>query len=168
MRYRIVPERSRLFALARSSLHPIRVETGAVGGFIEAQIAGEVLDLNSPPRSEIEVAAGALKSGNFLYDHELARQLEVARYPSVRGVLMAVSGLGGKRYRVRARLLLHGVERELEAEATLLQESDQSLVVEGERTIDMRDFALKPPRLLMFQVYPEVRVRMRIVARPEG
>ena len=51
MRYRIVPERSRLFALARSSLHPIRVETGAVGGFIEAQIAGEVLDLNSPPRA---------------------------------------------------------------------------------------------------------------------
>ena len=109
-----------------------------------------------------------MKSGNFLYDHELARQLEVARYPSVRGVLMAVSGLGGKRYRVRARLLLHGVERELEAEATLLQESDQSLVVEGEQTIDMRDFALKPPRLSMLQVYPEVRARMRIVARPEG
>jgi len=168
MKYRIIPERSRLWALARSSLHPIQVETGAVGGFIDAQMAGEGLDLSFPTRSEIEVPSQDLKTGNFLYDRELARQLEVSRYPVVRGVLTAVSGLGGQRYQVRARLLLHGVEHELEAAATLSQAHGQTLLVEGEQTIDMRDFALNPPRLLMLQVYPEVRVRMRIVADAEG
>jgi len=168
VRYRIVPERSRLWAWARSSLHLIEVETGAIHGVIDAQMTKEGLDLSFPTRSEIEVPSQALKTGNFLYDRELARQLEVTRYPTVRGVLTRVSGLGGLRYQVRARLFLHGVERELEAAATLSQAHDQSLLLEGEQTIDMRDFALNPPRFLMLKVYPQVRVRMRIWRVPRA
>ena len=36
--------------------------------------------------------------------------------------------------------------------------------IEGEKVIDMQDYGLTPPKLLLFRVYPEVKVRARIVA----
>jgi hypothetical protein len=40
--------------------------------------------------------------------------------------------------------------------------------IEGEQVIDMQDFGLKPPRILMFKVEPRVRVRARVVAEREA
>jgi hypothetical protein len=36
----------------------------------------------------------------------------------------------------------------------------------GEHVFDIRDFGIKPPRILMLRVEPEVTVRIRLVAEP--
>ena len=41
---------------------------------------------------------------------------------------------------------------------------DGNFEVEGEKVFDIRDFGLTPPRILMLKVYPDVKVRGRIVA----
>ena len=167
-RYRIVPERSELKAEARSSLHPIHVRTNRLDGFMEATVAdsGRAVEVASAGRLELEVEA--LKSGNFLYDREIERQLEVRKYPRIRGEVRSVEPTGTKgRYRVRGELTLHGVKRAVEGEVTIKVVDASTLEVAGEKVFDVRDFGLDPPRILMLKVYPDVRVRARVVARLE-
>jgi hypothetical protein len=44
---------------------------------------------------------------------------------------------------------------------------DKTFEVEGDSVIDMRNFKLDPPKLLMLQVYPEVKIHGRVVAELE-
>jgi polyisoprenoid-binding protein YceI len=162
-RYKIDPRRSRLWAKARSSLHPIHVETDGFEGYLELVQVGGGLELGLPTHVELE--ANLLKSGNALMDRELANRLEVRKHPRVVGEVREVKPLdGGTRYHLRGDLALHGVTRSLEADVTLSSVDDKTIELEGEKVIDMRDFGLNPPKLFIFRVYPEVQLRVRVVA----
>lgn len=164
-RYTIDGERSRLWALARSSLHPIRVETAGLEGYLDAEFVDGSARLGLPIHVELEAAR--IQSGNALVDRELERHLDVRKYRRVIGEAreLNASEPAAGRYFVRGELTLHGVTRVLEAQLTLRALADGALELEGERTIDMRDFGLTPPKLFIFRVYPEVQLRVRLVAR---
>jgi polyisoprenoid-binding protein YceI len=162
-RHQIDPRSSTLWADARSSLHPIHVETNGFEGYLQAEISAGGVQIGLP--LQVELDARLLKSGNGLLDGELQRRLETRKFPRVVGVgreLTAIAGSPG-RYRIRGDLTLHGVTRTLETEITV-GAFDGKLELQGEKEIDMRDFGLTPPKFLMLRVYPEVRVRVRLVA----
>lgn len=167
--YRIAAERSRIWAEARSSLHPIRIESSALEGTLELEVAGGRVDLAAAPKGSIGLDAGSLETGNRLEDRELARQLRVREYPRVHGEVRGVSALDGQgRFAVRGDLSLRGVTRSLEGEVRVRPVDDATLEIEGEKTIDVREFGLRPPKIWMLRVYPEIRIRARIVAVREG
>ena len=115
--------------------------------------------------THVELDANLLKSGNALVDRELENRLEVRKYRRVVGELREVKPLGsGTGYRIRGDLTLHGVTQSLEADVTLKAIDDKTIELEGERVIDMREFGLNPPRLFIFRVYPEVQIKVHIVA----
>jgi polyisoprenoid-binding protein YceI len=166
--YRVLPERSRLWAEARSSLHPIHVETTGLTGYLEIELEGSRLKPDVAVSARIELEAERLKTGTELYDHELERRLELERYPRITGTVHEVHSLdSGRRYLVRGELSLHGVTRKVSGEVTIRIADDRTIEVEGEKELDMRDYGLDPPRLLMLRVYPEIRVRARVVAERE-
>ena len=158
----MIPERSRLWAEARSTLHPVRVETDGLTGTVEAELEGGVLTPRAPFRVDID--AERLRSGNGLVDGELQRRLETKKYPRVVGQVKEVEPAGG-RFRLRGELTLHGVTRTTDVEVTVRALDDRTLELEGEKTIDMRDYGLPPPKLLFLKVQPEVKVRARLVAQ---
>jgi len=165
-RYRVVPEKSRLWAEARSSLHPINVETSGLTGAIEAEVTdGQVL-LGAPFRVEID--AERLRSGNALVDGELQRRLETRKFPAVAGAVREVVRRDGGLWLLRGELTLHGVGRLTDADVTARVVDDRTIEIEGEKVIDMQDYGLTPPKLLIFRVYPEVKVRARLVAESAG
>ncbi len=41
------------------------------------------------------------------------------------------------------------------------------LVITGEQVLDIRDFAIPSPTVLMLRIYPDVRVRLQVEAEPE-
>ena len=168
-RYRIDPERSRLRAEARSSLHPITIDTVGLAGFIEAEVADGALDLSKPVRAVVEIAAARLRTGNALYDGELARRLEVQRHPRVRGEVrtLTLADAASGRYRVTGELTFHGVSQTLTGDV-FVQVKPDAIEANGEQVIDIRSFGLEPPHLLMLRVYPEVRVRALVFARREA
>ena len=96
-RYRIVPERSRLEAEARSSLHPIRVETTGLEGHFEADISGDRIDPATLRDGAVAIDAERLKTGNGLYDRELERRLEMRKYPRIQGGVREIRELDGGR-----------------------------------------------------------------------
>lgn len=161
-RCRIDPNRSRLWADARSSLHPIHVETDGFEGHVEIDASGSA-QMALPIR--VELAAEVVRSGNALLDRELQRRLEVQKYPRVIGEAreLKVLDVAAGRYWVRGDLTLHGVSRALETEM-VLRSDEKTIELVGEKVIDMREFDLTPPKLFIFRVYPEVRVRVRLVA----
>jgi len=167
-RYRIVPEHSLVVAEARSSLHPIRVETAGLRGFFEADVQNGRFGPGVMPRGHVEIETRQLRTGNALYDGELERRLGVREYPVVGGDVSDVRELDGDRYRVKGEMSFHGVTRPVEGEVRIRSATDHGIEVEGELVFDMRDFGLEPPRLLMLKVHPEVRVRGRVLGEEQN
>jgi polyisoprenoid-binding protein YceI len=161
-RYRVNPERSRLWAEARSSIHPVHVETTGLAGELDAVVDGGRVTLAAPFRVDID--AERLKSGNMLMDGELQRRLETRKFPRVTGEVKQVSEAQSGRARLAGDLTLHGVSRATDVEVTVRALDDRTIEIEGEKTIDMRDYGLNPPKFLMFKVYPDVKVRAKLVA----
>ena len=46
--------------------------------------------------------------------------------------------------------------------------SEHALVVRGEQVVDIRDFGIVSPTVLMLRIYPDVVVGMQIEAELEG
>jgi len=164
--FRINPDRSRVWIEARSSLHPIHGEATGLEGSIEADVTDGQVDFGDTPKILVELPVDQLKSGKALEDAELQRRIEAKRYPTIRGEVREIKETAGGRYRVRGDLTFHGVTRPVEGEVSVKVDGD-SLVLEGEQTLDIRDFGVDPPKILMLKVHPDVKVRVRAVAEPE-
>ncbi|MGH2534861.1 MAG: YceI family protein [Thermomicrobiales bacterium] len=163
--YRIVPERSSLTIVARSSIHPIEGETDGLTGSIEAEFADGRLDLTTAPTLHLEVPVDRLKSGNPLYDGEMQRRIDARRYPTIVADAREVRALDEDgRYHVRGDLTFHGVTEAIEGELQVSSPDERTLVVKGERGIDVRQFNVNPPKVLMLRVDPEITARLHVVA----
>lgn len=165
-RYRVIPDRSHLWAEARSSIHPIRIETSGLGGTVEAEIEDGAGRLGAPFRVEID--AERLRSGTALVDGELQRRLETRKFPRVTGSVRLAEQRGDSaRWILRGELTLHGVTRATYAEVALRVIDEKTIEIEGEKVIDMREFGLTPPKVFLLRVHPDVKVRARLVAERE-
>jgi polyisoprenoid-binding protein YceI len=166
-RFRLVPEQSELWAEASSALHRVRVHTTGLTGVLEAQLEGNPPVLSAP--TQVELATVRLRSGNPMVDGELQKRIDPRAHPTIRAEMVAavVSPAAGT-VRITGTLSFHGVTRRLEVEVMITRPEPDLLVLEGGRTIDMRDFALPPPSFLMFRMDPRVQVRARLVAVREA
>jgi polyisoprenoid-binding protein YceI len=160
--WRVIPELSKLWAEATSSIHPIRVETDGLTGQIQVDVEGTEVRLQAPFR--IEIAAERLRSGNGLVDGELRRRLDTGKFPVVYGSVSEVQALSPDKWLLRGELSLHGITRATTVEVAVRLVDDNTIELAGEKTIDMRDHGLTPPKFLMFRVQPEVRIRARVRA----
>ncbi|HSV67695.1 MAG TPA: YceI family protein [Mycobacteriales bacterium] len=163
--YQIVPGRSTVSIEASSSVHPIHGEASGLVGTIEADIVDGQVQLASPPVMRLELPVDVLKSGNPLYDKELQRRIESRRYPKISGSAKSISPEDGKgRYHVTGDLTFHGVTRSVEGDIEVEPSGGDALKLSGEQTFDIRQFGIEPPKILMLRVYPDVKVRVNIVA----
>jgi polyisoprenoid-binding protein YceI len=111
-----------------------------------------------------EVPVRSLRSGNALEDAELQRRVDAGRFPTIVGELRRATKLDDEgRFEVEGDLTFHGVTRPATGELLLTLQGDR-LRIEGESVFDVRQFGVKPPRILMLRVDPEVRVRIALVA----
>jgi len=164
-RFRVIPEQSHVWIEARSSLHPIHGQGTGIRGEAELEVTDGQIDLSVPPRGRIEFPVERLSSGNTLQDMEMRRRVEARKYPTITCELVKVTALSEpNRYRVQFDLTFHGIARRLEADVAATLDPQGVLVLEGECVLDVRGFGVTPPRILGLQVYPEVKVRARVVA----
>lgn len=165
VRFRLVPERSTVAIHATSSIHPIDGVADGVTGFVELAVTGGEPDLSVPSTARIELEVDHLSSGNAAYDSEMRRRLDARRFPTIVGELTGVeAGARPGIYRATGDLTFHGVMRTLSADIAVEVDGTSELRAAWEQTIDIRDFDLKPPRVLMLKVHPEVRIEVRLVA----
>jgi len=166
-RYRIIPERSWVEIRARSNVHPIETRTVGLTGFVELVLSSNGrIDLTSPLSGTVSLRVENLSSGNPLQDRELRRRIDARRHPTIDGVLVGMRETPtDDRYGLRGDVTFRGVTRTVEDEMTVTSAGNaDELQLEGEAMFDIRDFGMDPPKILLFRVEPEVRVKAHIVA----
>jgi polyisoprenoid-binding protein YceI len=168
-RYRIVPDRSRMWIDGRSSVHPIHSSTDGLEGYVELEIGPDGrVDVAAKPSGKLTLSATRLSSGNRLEDRELHKRIDIRRYPNIEGVLDEMSPSGDGAYQVSGEVTFRGVARRHQDEMTVDAVDEQTVRLEGKSRFDVRDFGMEPPRMLMLKVAPEVEIRVEIVAVREG
>jgi polyisoprenoid-binding protein YceI len=165
--YTIIPERSRVWIDARSSVHPIHSTTDGLEGFVDLDADGDAV-VGPHPTARLSFPVNRLSSGNRLEDRELQKRIDAPRYPTISGVLTGVvPGADDGRFLVCGDLTFRAVTRSVEDYMTLTVVDDHMIRLEGESTFDVRDFGMEPPRILMLRVEPDVKVRVEIFAEKE-
>ena len=163
--FALVPERSTIVVAARSSVGPINFTgQGPVGDFA-CVVAGDQIDLSTPPAGSMTLQVAELSSGNAVYDAELARRIDARRYPTTTIALLgATSAAAEGRVELMASLDFHGVTRPVDGVVTAEVFDGERVVVTGEKVIDIRDFEIPSPQMLLLKIYPTVRVHLFLEA----
>ncbi len=164
MRYLVDPSRSRVWIDARSSLHPIHSESDGLEGWVDADVAAREVTAG-----QVSLPVDRLSSGNPLYDREMRRRIDARRYSSIEGRLLSMEATGEEgRYDVSGEVTFRGVCRPYRDGMLVRARDERTIELEGERVFDIRDFGMEPPRILALRVYPDVTVRVSIVATSDG
>jgi polyisoprenoid-binding protein YceI len=163
--FTLVPERSVVLIDARSSVGPITFGAMGVTGTIVATIVDGRLAADPAPSAHLELDVDRLQSGNSLYDAELMRRIDARRHPNVVLDLQACTALPATgRYQLVGAVRFHGVSRPLDGTVSVEMRSERKLVIRGEQVVDVRDFGVASPTVLMLRVYPDVVVKLQVEA----
>jgi polyisoprenoid-binding protein YceI len=153
----------------KSSLHPIhgRLRPGGLRGKIDLAVEGGRLVLDPLPTAELEIVVEQLGFGNAMYDRELPKRLETARYPTARLRLVSLSDAGDGGVRLGLALDAHGRTLTFDEEVELSVHDDGVVSVRGSHRFDVRSLGIEPPRMLGLRVYPDFEVVLSVTLRPE-
>lgn len=164
--FTIVPERSTVIVAARSSTGPINWQATEPQGEITCEVVDGAIDLSRPHAARVQIPVDRLTSGNAVYDAELRRRIDARLYPVAVVALHQASSVGTDgRYEVTGTVDLHGVTRTVEGVVSA-ELAGERLVVTGEKVLDIRDFDIPAPHMLLLKIYPTVRVHLVLEARP--
>jgi hypothetical protein len=163
MRWTLDDERSTLAIDARSSIHPIHTLT-RVAGWVDLDADGQPVEGGAGEViGAITFDITAMRSGNPLIDRESERRLQPKRYPTVSGELTALRPRGDGGLDGTGRLTFHGVTRDLQG-VLHASVADDELRLHGTTTIDVTDFGVQPPSLLVVKVHKDITVTLDAVA----
>jgi PadR family transcriptional regulator PadR len=163
--YHLLPERSAVLIEARSSVGPITFGALGITGTVSVQAIGEQVAADEAAAAHLEIPVAALSSGNGLYDAELRRRVDAARFPvatlDLERCLVASSG---DHLRLEGRIGFHGVTRQLQGQVAAGVPRPGRLAASGDQVLDIRDFGVSSPTVLMFRIYPQVAVKLQVEA----
>ena len=160
----VVPDQSALLVEARSSAGPITFGSMTLDGRAEFAMSGDDLDSAVPISANLKIPVVALVSGNSLYDAELRRRLDARRFPLIAVELHEARSRGGGRFVAQGDLTIHGTTRRLTGTVGLVLQDGNTLLATGSEVVDIRDFDIELPSVLMLKIYPDVSVQFRFSA----
>jgi hypothetical protein len=166
VRYTVATAESQLTVEAQSTLHSVHSSTSDLDGFLELSWNEDgALATDPQPKMHVEFPIDRLRSGNPLQDREMQKFIDATRFPKAGADLREVQALPeAGHYNARGDITLAGRYRTYEGGFTLTRNGD-SIALDGELSLDIRDFGLRPPSLLMLKIDPVVKVRLQLVAR---
>ena len=166
-RFVVDPTVSKIQIKARTSVGPVAWIGVDVGGAFTAVLLEDgSLDLSGPATGRIEVPMQQLRSGNRVYDGELLRRINARRHPTAVIELVGSDALTDTSVAAEATVTFHGAQRAVAGQLGFARRDDGGIDISGEQSIDIRDFGLPAPTMLMLKVYPDVRVALALVAHP--
>jgi hypothetical protein len=115
----------------------------------------------------IACAVSARRSGTPLSARAAARRLDPKRFPTVDGQLTSLTPLADGSYAGAGWLTFHGVTRQL-AGVLWVRTGEGEVRLTGTATIDVTEYGVQPPSLLVVKVHKEVQVTLDAVAVPSA
>jgi polyisoprenoid-binding protein YceI len=162
-----VPE-SRVWFDADARLHRFRGETQQLTGAFR-------LRPGSPPQladATVTIDAASLDTGHPERNADMRQDfLEVGRFPTIEfrvSELLAPHPTGKPAswdLVLQGQLTVHGITRDVKVPMTVTLAAEQ-VTARGQTYLDMRDYNIRVPRLLLIPMNSEVLVGFEVVARP--
>lgn len=168
-RYRVDTAKSEVEIGLRVNLHPSHITATGISGEVECELDDQGRPrLDQPYSAELKLPVNAISSGNGLQDRLMRQRFDSQRYPSITARVVKGEAIdaGQGRYRATATLTMHGQTHEVSGEVRL-QFINGTLTADAPTTLNMQDFGIDPPRLLVLKVEPDVDVSAHIVAAQE-
>jgi polyisoprenoid-binding protein YceI len=164
-RFRVNTAQTTVGVGLRINLHPSHINANALSGTIECEVDEKGQPrLDQPYSAELTLPVEAIKSGNGIQDREMRRRFDVGRYPTITARVSHGEALeGAGHYRAVAQLTMHGQTREISGEIQLTVDGT-TMTIEGQQVINVKDFGIDPPRLIILKVEPDVDLQVHIVA----
>jgi len=164
-RFEVVSSDSSLTFFATSPTQSAYGKTTALSGYVNAAWNPDGTLAREPaPKMHVEFKVESLRTGNDLQDREMWKLIDSKRFPRIAGDLREFSpGSVRGRYTGAGQITLAGLSRRYESEFRLERDAAR-VILDGELNVDVRDFGLKPMKLLVLSVAPLVRVRLHLVA----
>jgi polyisoprenoid-binding protein YceI len=149
----------------RVNLHPSHIEASSLSGTVTCELDDQGKPrLDQPYSAELTLPVEAIKSGNGIQDREMRRRFDAGRYPTINATVTHGEALDGDgSYRATAKLTMHGQTREITGDVRL-GVTGTTMTIDGQQVIDVKDFGIDPPRLIILKVEPEVDLQVHIVA----
>ena len=163
-RFAIDTSASAVLVQARSNVGPVTFGSTSIRGVVEAAAGAGRLDLDPRPTAQLSLPVSSLVSGNALYDAELQKRLAARLHPQVAIELLETTGGGGD-YAVSGTVTIHGVTATLHGSVRVTLPEPDVLSITGEHVIDIREFDIEVPSVLMLRIYPDVTVGVQLLAR---
>jgi polyisoprenoid-binding protein YceI len=164
-KFLLVPDESAVLIEARSNVGPISFATTTLEGEAVIGMTGPDVDDVAPVSAVIRIPVLSLESGNSLYDAELRSRLDQRRFPLITVELYSARPLGTGRFSAEGDVTIHGATQRLTGSVMLTMPDENTLVAYGLELIDIRDFAIEVPNVLMLKIYPDVGVQFRLTAK---
>ena len=155
----------------RSELEPAPDphRTEGLEGFLDVDVRRRRHRHRRRPEGRAVVAQSSSCVGQRLEDRELQRRIDARRYPDDRRA--AAPTFEGERQTVATESRATSRSAASRAGTRTRSSSPPSTTArsasQGESSFDIRDFGMEPPRILMLQVHPDVKVRIEVVAEKE-
>ena len=168
-RFQVNTAKSTVQVGLRVNLHPSHINANALSGYIECEVdeQGKPL-LDQPYTAVLTLPVDAIKSGNGIQDREMRRRFDASRYPTITATVTHGERLEGEgKYRAAAQLTMHGQTREISGDVQLDVEGT-TMTVDGRQVINVKDFGIDPPRLIILKVEPDVDLQVHIVAERQS
>lgn len=167
-RFRVNTAGSTVKVGLRVNLHPSHIDANALSGFMECELDEQGQPrLDQPYSAELTLPVDAIKSGNGIQDREMRRRFDVGRYPTITAKVTKGEALGSGRYRAVAQLTMHGQTRDVVGEVQLGL-NGTTMTIDGQQVINVKEFGIDPPRLIILKVEPDVDIQVHIVAEQES
>jgi polyisoprenoid-binding protein YceI len=163
--FRVNTSQSTVKVGLRVNLHPSHIDANALSGVIECELDDQGKPrLDQPYSAELTLPVDAIKSGNGLQDRELRRRFDASHHPTITARVTKGEALSGDgRYRAGAQLTMHGQTREISGDIQL-SVVGTTMTIDGQQVINVKDFGIDPPRLIILKVEPDVDLQVHIVA----
>lgn len=169
MRFRLDPAASHVWFDAHTRFSSFRGQTRQVSGSF-------TLVRWAPPyiaAAQISIDAASLETGNTERDTDMRQEfLEVAKFPTIEFTALDLPLIRPAPDEsvwdvvLKGQLTVHGVTRDVQVPTTVSLAND-GITARGQVHLDMRDFKIRVPRLLLIPMQSEVRIGFDVLARPE-
>lgn len=162
--YYVVPGASRVEIVTRTTAHSSHAHSGQLTGVLDVDVdESNRPRLDMPYSARLRLPVESITSAFGLQDREMRRRLDTRHHPDITVAVISATERENGRFTARAKVTVKGVTRTVKGDVSFAM-SRRRIVVEGEQRLDMRDFGVEPPNIVILRVDPVVIVRVRIVA----
>jgi polyisoprenoid-binding protein YceI len=155
VRYEAQPTGSKATIAGTSTIHDWTMDSGIIGGFLEADPAFPASALTNPasakPNVQVFMPVRSFKSYTSAMDTVMQDHMNMAKFPRIEYRLMelkpksAANATGALQFDAVGALTISGTTRTNTMPVTIEKNADKKIKVTGSTPLKMTDFGVQPP-----------------------